>query len=172
MLCAAMGASEYMLNSYLELPAGTELGFTNTQWVQMAFAMVILYRHTTKLSNASQTAAFLATLNQLSLRVGALSTSQMDSNGDRDTFFGFTRRVAQIQGLVDDSSCSSSGTLHKDGLSIANTEMIMTSEASIALEGDALGLDSLVPEDLLMHVDFSSNYLFEASVEQIMGSWI
>jgi hypothetical protein len=172
MLCAAMSASEYILNSYLELPAGTELGFTNTQWVQMAFAMVILYRHAARLSNPNQTAAFLATLNQLQLRIGALSTPHVDSNGDRDTFFDFTRRVARIKGLLGCPHDNASTNIGKDGSSIPDIGMPVSIDASNIIEGDSLGLDSLVPEDLLMQVDFSSNYLFEASVEQIMGNWI
>lgn len=167
MSCAAISTSECILNLYLSLPPGTELGFTNTQWVQMAFAMIILYRHTAK-SNPTQTAAFLTLLNQLQLRVGALSTPQVDSNGDRDAFFGFTRRVTQIKGLLDNSPKN----IGQDGSSIPGAGMNVSVNIPDPLEGDSLGLDSLVPEDLLMHVDFSSNYLFEASVEQIMGNWI
>lgn len=172
MLYAAMSASEYILNSYLELPAGTELGFTNTQWVQMAFAMVILYRHTAKLSNPNQTAALLAILNQLKLRIGAFSTPQVDSNGDRDTFFEFTRRVAQIEGLLGGPCNNPPRNIGRDGSSIPDIGVHESIDASDILEGGPLGLDSLVPEDLLMQVDFSYNYLFEASMEQIMGNWI
>ncbi|OKP06384.1 hypothetical protein PENSUB_6374 [Penicillium subrubescens] len=172
MLCAAMSASEYVLNSYLELPVGTELGFTNTQWVQMAFSMVILYRHTAKLSNPNQAAAFLSMLNQLQQRIGTLSTPHVDSNGDRDTFFDFTRRVVQIKGLLGGPRDNPSRDIGKDGSSIPNIGMHVSVDASNILEGDPLDLDSLVPEDLLMQVDFSSDYLFEASVEQIMGNWI
>lgn len=171
MLCAAMSASECVLNLYLELPAATELGFTNTQWVQMGFAMVIIYRHTARLSNPNQTSAFLAMLNQLQLRIGALSTSHVDSNGDRDTFFEFTRRVVQIKSLLGGPRDNASRNTGKNGSSIPDIEMHMPADASDILEGDPL-LDSLVPEDLLMQVDCSSNYLFEASVEQIMGDWI
>lgn len=172
MTCAAMSAAEHTLNLYLSLPAGTELGFTNTQWVQMAFAMVNLYRHTAKLSNPNQKSAFLTMLNRLQLRVGALSSSHVDSNGDRDTFFEFTRRVTQIKELLDDPCDDSSKSTGKDYSAIPDTRMSISVDASNTLEGDSLGLNSLIPEDLLMNVDFSSNYLFEASVEQIMGNWI
>lgn len=167
MSCAAIRSSERILNLYLSLPPGTELGFTNTQWVQMAFAMVILYRLTAK-SNSTQTAAFLTLLNQLQLRVGALTTHQVDSNGDRDTFFEFTRRVTQIKGLLDKSQTY----IDQDRLSIPAAGVNVSVDIPEAIEGDPLGLDSLFPEDLLMHVDFSSDFLFEASVEQIMGNWI
>ncbi|OOQ90361.1 hypothetical protein PEBR_04496 [Penicillium brasilianum] len=167
MSCAAIRSSERILNLYLSLPPGTELGFTNTQWVQMAFAMVILYRLTAK-SNSTQTAAFLTLLNQLQSRVGALTTPQVDSNGDRDTFFEFTRRVTQIKGLLDKSQTY----IDQNRLSIPGAGVNVSVHIPEATEGDPLGLDSLYPEDLLMHVDFSSDFLFEASVEQIMGNWI
>jgi hypothetical protein len=167
MSCEAIRASECILNLYLSLPPGTELGFTNTQWVQMAFAMIILYRLTAK-SNPTQTAAFITLLNQLQLRVGALSTPQVDSNGDRDTFFEFTRRVTQIKGLLDKSPTY----MDQDRLLIPGAGVNVSVDIPHALEGDSLGLDGLLPEDLLMHVDFSSDYLFEASVEQIMDNWI
>lgn len=172
MSCAAMDAAEHTLNFYLSLPVGTELGFTNTQWVQLAFAMVILYRHTAKVSDPTQKSAFLTILSQLQLRISALSTPHVDSNGDRDTFSEFTRRVSQIQGLLDDRIDTSNKSIGDNGASTLDSGMNVSVNVSSTSESETLNLNSLILEDLLMDVDFSSNYLFEASVEQIMGNWI
>ncbi len=172
MSCAAMDAAEHTLNFYLSLPVGTELGFTNTQWVQLAFAMVILYRHTAKVLDATQKSAFLTILSQLQLRISALSTPNVDSNGDHDTFSEFTRRVTQIQGLFDDRIDTSNKGIGDNGVSTLDSGMNVSVNVSSTIESETLNLNSLISEDLLMGVDFSSNYLFEASVEQIMGNWI
>ncbi|KAJ5167138.1 uncharacterized protein N7482_005919 [Penicillium canariense] len=164
MLCAAMNASEFMLNWYISLPADTELGFTNTQWVQMAFAMVVLYRHTATLANPKQTAVFLDILAQLRQRVGALSTPHVDLNGDRDTFFDFRRRIVQIQSRFDVSS--------KDGSSSTDRGNNAPVNISSTPQADSVNLDSSVQDDLFTSIEFSHDYLFEASMEQIMGDWI
>lgn len=172
MSCAAMDAAEHTLNFYLSLPVGTELGFTNTQWVQLAFAMVLLYRHIAKVSDPTQKSAFLTILSQLQLRISALSTPQVDSNGDHDTFSEYTRRVTQIQRLLDDRIDISKKGVSNNGASTLDSEMNVSVNVSSTIESETLSLNGLISEDLLMDGDFSSNYLFEASVEQIMGNWI
>ncbi|KAJ5161704.1 hypothetical protein N7492_007096 [Penicillium capsulatum] len=97
MSCAALTATESILNLYLSLPLKREQGFNNTQWVQMGFAMLVGLRQTVAASQPEQVVSFSHLLAQMQQRITALSGSDVDMNGARDVFCGFSRRVAHIQ---------------------------------------------------------------------------
>ena len=97
MCYAALNATESILNLYLLLPANTEMGFTNTQWVQMAFAMLVSSRYTATTAKPEQQASLLNTICQLEQRLNTLTTAQVDMNGDPDAFVGFRKRVVDIR---------------------------------------------------------------------------
>ena len=97
MSLSALISANSILNLYIRLPSKEEVGFNNTQWVQMAFALLVAYRYTVAASKQEQTAAFLDTLSKLRSRIGVLSTSDVDLNGTRDVFFNFRNRVIRIQ---------------------------------------------------------------------------
>ncbi|KAJ5150701.1 uncharacterized protein N7500_010890 [Penicillium coprophilum] len=94
---SALISASSILNLYIQLPPNEEVGFNNTQWVQIAFALLVAYRHTVAASKLDQTAALLDTLSKLKTRVGALSTSDVDMNGARDVFYNFRNRIVQIE---------------------------------------------------------------------------
>jgi hypothetical protein len=85
--CAGLTAAEAILNLYLNLPPACELGFNNTQWVQMAFCLLVACRQVVAASRMrqavlqSRTDAWLETMAHLRERVGSLSTTQIDMNG-------------------------------------------------------------------------------------------
>ncbi|KAF7588572.1 hypothetical protein BBP40_005491 [Aspergillus hancockii] len=102
--CAGLTAAEDIINLYLSLPTACERGFNNTQWVQMAFCLLVASRQIVVASRMrptallSRTDAWLETVASLRERVGSLSTTEVDMNCDRDVFFDFEKRVSRIQG--------------------------------------------------------------------------
>jgi hypothetical protein len=115
---AAQISANAILTKYIGFPPGEEYGFNNTQWVQMAFALLVLYRHTVTTSKPEQKAALFHTLSQVRLRVGALSTPHVDVNGARDVFFDFRRRVLRIESWLVNNDKDEAGTLSDEGRDI------------------------------------------------------
>lgn len=93
---AAIDSAESILNLLVSLPPYMEVGFTNSQWVQLAFGMLVAYRHTVSVFKQAQTTSFLQTLSQIRKRVGDLSTPLVDTNGKRDVFFDFTNKINRV----------------------------------------------------------------------------
>ncbi|KAL4799804.1 hypothetical protein BDV19DRAFT_376207 [Aspergillus venezuelensis] len=87
-------------NIYLQLPEREEVGFNNTQWMQMGFALLVAYRHTVATWTPEQTASFLSILSKLESRIRALCTLDEDANGARDVFIDFRKRAVQIKSWV------------------------------------------------------------------------
>lgn len=94
---AAQVSANAILTQFILLPPREELGFNNTQWVQIAFALLVSYRHTVATSSPEKRAALLHILSQIRSRVGTLSTPHVDMTGARDVFFDFTKRIFRIQ---------------------------------------------------------------------------
>ncbi|KAJ5294954.1 hypothetical protein N7508_009775 [Penicillium antarcticum] len=115
---AAKVSANAILAQYILLPLGQELGFNNTQWVQMAFALLFSYRHAVINSNPEQKAALLHTLSQVRSRVGALSTAHVDVNGARDVFFDFRRRVLRIESWLGIDGKDEASSAGDEGLDI------------------------------------------------------
>jgi hypothetical protein len=115
---AAQISANAILNKYILLPPGEEFGFNNTQWVQIAFALLVSYRHTVTTSKPEQKTALLHTLSQVRSRVGALSTPHVDVNGARDVFFDFRRRVLRIESWLVNHGMDEASTLSNEGLDI------------------------------------------------------
>lgn len=166
---AALNAAESTIQLYLSLPADLELGFVNTQWVQMAFAMLAAYRLTVAVSRPEQTAAFVDTLAQLRQRIGALSTPHVDFNGDRDVFFGFRKRIVYILSRLnrsdskEDTVANNVGTDEVDDFSHA-------AECGPAERASWPQVDLLTP--MIDDAQFPHDGLFDASIEQMMINWI
>lgn len=160
-----------MLGLCISLPAGREVGFTNTQWVQMAFAMLIAYRHTAASTSQSQAMRFLSTLSQLRQRLEALSTLEVDMNGDRDVFFDFKNRVTRIESRLIGTSRKGDSSDHKT----TYHETVARDGPHEAMYSDNLeGLDpfqNFVP-NAGMEYAMPDDYLFSASLDQIMSSWL
>ncbi|KAJ5767270.1 uncharacterized protein N7511_004886 [Penicillium nucicola] len=118
MSLAAQISANAILAQYILLPPGEELGFNNTQWVQMAFALLVSYRYSAIDSKPEQKSAFVHTLSQIQLRLGALSTPRVDLKGARDVFFHFRSRVVRIESWLGNSSKEESSTADDEGLRI------------------------------------------------------
>ncbi|KAL4786040.1 hypothetical protein BJX76DRAFT_139919 [Aspergillus varians] len=175
---AALISASSMLDLYIQLPPGEEVGFNNTQWVQMAFALLVAYRLTVAESKPDKTATFLETLSKVQSRVGALSTSDVDMHGARDVFFDFRNRVVRIQKWLggpnhikdnddrqDDHSHGSGGlqaSQQTPGLETTSFDRIAGIDAPVG------NLFSPLMEDF----QGSHDFLFPSSFEQIMGDWI
>jgi hypothetical protein len=176
MSLSALISASSILNLYIRLPPNEEVGFNNTQWVQIALALLVTYRHTVAASKPDQTAAFRETLSKLRLRLGALSTSDVDKNGARDAFFDFGRRVVQIEnwlagdgGQKDNSHSGESfedfqhtvcpEPTHFDGfMGVAEAEHLDIPFGNSFL---ASAEDFQIPQD----------FFFASSFEQITGDW-
>ncbi|KAE8405050.1 hypothetical protein BDV37DRAFT_246275 [Aspergillus pseudonomiae] len=102
--CSGLTAADNILKMYMGLPIGGEQGFNNTQWVQMAFCILVACRQIVAASRMGKAAlipqsrTWPETLGRLRQRLAALSTPQVDLDGDRDVFVDFEKRVARIQG--------------------------------------------------------------------------
>ncbi|OGM47925.1 hypothetical protein ABOM_002737 [Aspergillus bombycis] len=105
--CSGLTAVDNILNTYMGLPIGGEQGFNNTQWVQMAFCILVACRQIVAASRMGKAAllpqsrTWPETLGKLRQRLAALSTTQVDLDGDRDVFVNFEKRVSRIQGWFD-----------------------------------------------------------------------
>ncbi|KAJ5578381.1 uncharacterized protein N7459_007345 [Penicillium hispanicum] len=175
MYCAALNAAESILTLYLSLPTGSELGFTDTQWVQMGFAMLVSCRLLVKLPNSEQKASFLSTLAQVRQRVGSLSTPHVDFNGDRDVFFDFRRRIVQIQSRIENATVSEAATSSN---TTVNESVFPVNPADMG----AGFLPSSLPPDLFASMtedgpftqdySFHTSNIFDASMGQIMDNWL
>ncbi|KAL3487457.1 hypothetical protein BJX62DRAFT_253954 [Aspergillus germanicus] len=146
MAVSAVITANSILSLYLQLPPNEEVGFNNTQWVQMGFALLVACRYTAAASIPDKMAAFLQTLSELQLRLEALSTHNLDVNGARDVFFDFKNRVIRIRNWL----------LRLD----SKEDDAQTENDSGAFQHTPYGLQ--VTSD-----DFSAD-----SFEQIMGGWL
>lgn len=167
----AIHAVESMIRLYLSLPPASELGFTNAEWVQLGFAMLIGYRSTAASPILERKEAYLQTLALLRQRVGALSTPNVDHNGDRDVFVDFRKRIIQIHtrlegGQMDDPS--SSDVLFEGPID-GSLEPVFT------LQDDGSGEWNDLPQDMLGFTEdirLPDDFLLTTSVEQVMSDWI
>ncbi|PGH01411.1 hypothetical protein AJ80_09011 [Polytolypa hystricis UAMH7299] len=181
MLYAGRIASESIINAYLALPSYAETAFNNTQWVQLGFALLVACKLVATASKAGGTAdrlqlkaSWMDTLTRLHLRVGALSTTQIDSNGDRDAFFNFADRVATIQGWLDEQ-------FRQDDAPVTNPylEGSQNTEASSSLNLGVEPLeDTFGPFEDFGLADMMDNYqspqglFFTDTIGYMMDDWM
>ncbi|CAI7678987.1 unnamed protein product [Penicillium pancosmium] len=170
---AAVSAVESVHSLYLSLPPASELGFTNAEWVQLGFAMLIGYRITAASPIPERKEAYLQTLALLRQRVGALSTPNVDHNGDRDVFVDFRKRIVQIQTLLDGGQKhdTPSSDFHCEG-PINGTQFI---EPVFTLQDADSGEWTDLPQDMLGFTEDSGlpdDFLLTTSVEQVMSNWL
>ncbi|KAL2825081.1 hypothetical protein BDW59DRAFT_172572 [Aspergillus cavernicola] len=177
MSVSALISASSILNMLIQLPSKAEVGFNNTQWVQVGFALLVAYRHTVAASKPDQTAAFLDTLSKLQARVGALSTSEVDANGARDVFFDFRNRVVQIQKwfakLNNREEDNSDNSRSQESFQAGDFQHTLCSEPTdfdrlVNVDAPLGNVFSPLPEDLQVPHDF----LISSSFEQIMGDWV
>lgn len=176
MSLAALIAASSILNLYIRLPPNEEVGFNNTQWVQIGFALLVTYRHTVAASKPDQTAAFRDTLSKLKSRVGALTTLDVDMNGARDAFFDFGKRVAHIEnwlagdGRQEENSHSNESFeefQHTVCLEPTHFDGLMGAVEAEHLDIPFGNSFSASDEDFQIPQDF----FFASSFEQITGDW-
>ncbi|KAE8154347.1 hypothetical protein BDV25DRAFT_136042 [Aspergillus avenaceus] len=166
---AGLAAAESVLNLYLALPLGAELGFSNTQWVQIGFCLLVACRQVVaasmkKTSLIMYTHTWPDTLAKLRQRVAALATDQTDHNGHPDVFVEFDGRVSRIQGWFNKM--------------FQPERHVVVSDHSIL---DNLSIDPGLPQGISAELQgsfgygdnyFSDDPLISGSIEQIMGGWI
>ncbi|KAL4960655.1 Zn(II)2Cys6 transcription factor [Aspergillus stella-maris] len=162
-----------ILNTYLQLPARDEVGFNNTQWVQMGFALLAAYRHTVATWTPEQTASFLSILSKLESRIGALCTLDKDANGARDVFFDFKKRVVRIKSWVEELENRQRHRSHTRAHDIeqqqtsCHTDINRFMEVTELAHGSSWDALALSAPDSQLHSDF----FFGPSFDQIMGNW-
>ena len=170
---AAVNSASSIINLYISLPPTLELGFTNTQWIQLGFAMLVEYRYAVASSSTERTQAYLQTLKLLRHRVGGLSTPSIDHNGDQDVFFEFQNRIAQIQDRLDGGKKDDtpSGNLHAEE-SVESTQFI---DPEVTLQ-DVNSLEwANLPQEMLGFMEgcqLLDDPFPNHSVEQVLNTWI
>lgn len=175
--CSGLTAAENILNMYLGLPLGGEQAFNNTQWVQMAFCILVASRQVVAASSMGKAAllpqihTWPETLEKLRQRLEALSTDQVDLDGERDVFVDFEKRVSRIQGWFDCNFDNPEGDLPPRsfaergdaGLDAATGRPYDTSIAPL----DVSGLPPLIGDDFQLAADF-----FIPSSLEMMTDWL
>jgi len=160
---AAVNAVDSILSLYLSLPPKSELGFTNAQWIQLGFAMLIGYRYTAASQTSEGTEAYLRTLALLRQRVEALSTPSVDHNGDRDCFVEFRGRIIHIQNRLDGAK---KGDKTSESLKLIDPGLILQ-DASSAEWND-------LPQELLGIMEdyqWPDNFLLDNPGEEVLNTW-
>lgn len=160
---AAVNAVDSILSLYLSLPSKSELGFTNAQWIQLGFAMLIGYRYIAVSQASEGTEAYLRTLALLRQRVEALSTPSVDHNGDRDCFVEFRGRIIHIQNRLDGAK--------KDDKTGESPKLI---DPGLILQDSSSAEWNDLPQELLgIMEDFQwpDNFLLDNPVEEVLNTW-
>ncbi|CAI7619386.1 unnamed protein product [Penicillium glandicola] len=169
---AAINAAASIISFYISLPPALELGFSNTQWIQLGFAILVECRYTVASSSPERTQAYLRTLKLLRQRVEGLSTASVDHNGDRDVFVEFRNRIVQIQERLDRGKKGGTpGNPHFEG-SVDNTQFI--NPAFTLQDVGSVEWTDLPQEMLGFMEDCQSvdDLLLNNSVEQDLNTWI
>ena len=106
LLSSGLAATRSLLDYYLGLPIYADTAMNNTEWLQISFAITV----TTRLTSASgqavmdnpqigalrQSLDLSGAIGNLCLRVNSLTTQQVDSKGDRDTFHYYKQRLQRM----------------------------------------------------------------------------
>ncbi|POS69489.1 hypothetical protein DHEL01_v212116 [Diaporthe helianthi] len=119
LLYSGLSAARTMLDFYLSLPIHAEMIFNNSEWIQLGFAitaaarLAIIARRTQAQGvgpkyDLQSILPLSKLLRHISLRIGALATRKEDSEGVKDTFQDFERRVHRIQEWFERYSTSDS----------------------------------------------------------------
>ncbi|KAB8277404.1 hypothetical protein BDV30DRAFT_234736 [Aspergillus minisclerotigenes] len=175
--CSGLTAAENILNMYMELPPGGEQTFNNTQWVQMAFCILVASRQVVAASRMGKAAlvpqihAWPETLEKLRQRLGALSTTQVDLNGDRDVFVDFEKRVSRIQGWFNRNFGNSEAAFPPRGVA-GGHDVCLDVATGLPYDASVVPLDmrghsSLITDDFQLVADF-----FLPSSLEMMTDWI
>ncbi|KGO40069.1 hypothetical protein PEX1_105910 [Penicillium expansum] len=175
MAFSAFISANSILNLYIQLPSNDEVGFNNTQWVQIAFALLVAYRHTVAAYKPDQAAAFLETLSKLRSRVGALSTSDVDMNGARDAFFDFGNRIARIENWLGEHGRQEDNSQSDESFDEYRYTLCLEPTNFDGLIGAAEHLDVPFGNEFSSSADdlqIPQDSFFASSFEQIMGEWV
>lgn len=160
-----------MLNLHISLPALADVNFTNIQWIQLAFAILVGFRNTTAAAMPTKTASFLQMLMEIRQRVGELSSSKLDTNGHRDVFSGFVKRISQteerLMNISNKHSIPTGDSEFNEGISTISSREVPV---------PPLGSDLAVPMPELfqfseMDYQFMQDYTLDPSVEEMMDNW-
>ncbi|KAE8371317.1 hypothetical protein BDV26DRAFT_276362 [Aspergillus bertholletiae] len=175
--CSGLTAAENILSMYMGLPLGGEMAFNNTQWIQMAFCILVACRKVVAASRMGQIAllpqsrTWSETLGKLRQRLGALSTTQVDQDGDRDVFTDFENRISRMQGWFDrnleDSDARDPSLSLAEGQDVGLNGAAGLPYAASAIPLDMPGHPSMTGDDFQLPADF-----FLPSSLEMMTHWM
>ena len=188
-LCSGLIAAKSLLAYFILLPLRYEMNFSNTELVQVGFAMTIASRLSiaaTQESIAPETKELRRLLDmpnmlkQLSARVDFLITTYEDENGERDVWYHYGQRVKRVKQWYEDQ-------LHPQQSSgkIPNGEdkHVRLAGQTAATQGEALSFEAFFdPNGLplnLMDTAFDQvetggrfrDFFNDNSFSGIMGGW-
>ncbi|KAF2144368.1 uncharacterized protein K452DRAFT_222800 [Aplosporella prunicola CBS 121167] len=114
LLCAGLLAAHSFLAFYFSLPAGAEVCFNNSEWIQVSYVVTLASRFAIASTDKSAAASHRASelrhaldlprvLQRLQERIGSLVTAQVDDAGERDIFFYYQQRGRRIQAWFERS---------------------------------------------------------------------
>jgi hypothetical protein len=169
LLLSALIAAESIVNIFISLPPGAEIASSNAEWTQLGFAILVANKIITTASSMPGNGAAFAqrkfswptTLEHLKIRIQALSSGQLDRNGDRDAFYQFSRRVSNFNEWF--------------------TRQNAMAEAPFACQGmpqNPLPTATMAPPELLMQTgvddffQFPEDEVFNAAIDHMLGNWV
>lgn len=190
-LCCGLMAARSVLGSFLSLPELTGKAFTNSQWVQLGFAITVA----TKLSIAAvekgvaretisyrQSLGMSNILKHCILRTGALVTSYEDENGVKDVFYHFQQRGKRIQAWFESHFPKDADALlqNTDNDAVVNYASPQNQVQYVPVTHDLN--DFATTWGGIPHMDTASfpgelygppisQYLPDATIDEIMGDW-
>ncbi|KAL5354405.1 hypothetical protein ACLOAV_000494 [Pseudogymnoascus australis] len=191
-LCAGLISAKSLLSYFLSVPARTQLAFSNSEWLQIAVAMVVASKLSvaTRGTTASrETLALRDSLDMLSFVkktvavVSQLVTQVVDADGRRDIFYDYWKRgkliqfwyekhspkpanlplpPAEFNGYYDDGSQSSSASY--------TTQISQQTGDFFGYDMGAANLDNMLQaemEDIQL-----ATYVPEMAMDGIMADWM
>ena len=180
-LCAGLISAKSLLGLYLSFPLRAELAFNNSELIQLGFALTVgsklaiaatektLCRETMSLRRSLDMSSIL---KQCVLRMGALTTSHVDAQGDRDVFYSYEQHVKRIQGwfekhfLADPVGLVEHG--NDNGRSVQN---LQPSDNLFDVSTDVSNTNQLSLTDGMYEFQ-SAPFFPDAAADEITGDWI
>lgn len=105
-LRAGLISAKLLLDLFVSQPRGTEVGFTNSEWIQVGFAFIIASKLSVCAAKpliASETVSLRASLDMSRIfvqsieRISNLRSSRAGKKSDRDVFLDFEKRIKSLQ---------------------------------------------------------------------------
>lgn len=169
LLFSALIAAESIVSIFMSLPPGAEIASSNPEWTQLGFAILVANKIITAASSmpgkgaafAQRKFSWPSTLQHLKTRIQALSSGQLDWNGDRDAFYQFSQRISNFNDWFTRQSGMAETPFVCQGMPQASLPMATMAPPEMFMQ---TGVDDFF--------QFPQDEVFNAAIDQMLGSWV